>query len=89
MTMVERRKQLRIGFHDLVLRYILCLCKRPVKKKVKLYQMGEQKLERTLDIVEVMKEVRNMSLVSQIILSKYQKALIPYFHCHLIENTLS
>jgi len=49
-----------------------------------IYKKGVERMEHEFDITEIAKELRNVSIVCGLSLSKYQKALLPYFKKHLI-----
>ena len=44
-------------------------------------------MQESFDIVKIFDQLKNSSLLSDLTLSKYQKAMIPYFKSHLVSFT--
>jgi len=54
--------------------------------KDRLFKIGVQKLEKEFEITTIMKKIRQVSLLSQIFLSKYQLKLTPYFPKNVLKE---
>ncbi|CDW90594.1 UNKNOWN [Stylonychia lemnae] len=56
-----------------------------VINQLKLFKQGKSKLESEFDISKIILKLRNLELLSQIMISKYQRTIIPY----MSENILN
>jgi len=55
-------------------------------KKYKLYNVGVEALNKQFDIIQLVKKIRILNLMSSTFIFKYQKFLLPYFKRNLIEE---
>jgi len=55
-------------------------------KKYKLYNVGVEALNKQFDIIQLVKKIRILNLMSSTSIFKYQKFLLPYFKRNLIEE---
>jgi len=62
-----------------------CLCLKRSHKD-RLFKLGVQKLEKEFEITKMVKKIRQVSLLSQIFLSKYQLKLTPYFPKNILKE---
>lgn len=58
-------------------------------KRQLLYQRGNEKLERELDVINLMKATRQLRLMSQFLLSKEERTLLKFQRKNVIETTSS
>lgn len=58
-------------------------------KRHLLFQRGKQKLDRELDVVNLLKATRQLKLMSQFILTKEQRTLLKFQRRNVIESTSS
>ncbi len=49
-----------------------------------LYANGLEKINKELDIRYIVKELRTMKFISQIVLTKYQRFMLPHFKANLL-----
>ena len=52
--------------------------------KNSLYVEGRRKIDKELDIRHVVKELRTLKFIANILLMKYQRQMIPYFKGNLL-----
>ncbi|CDW85465.1 UNKNOWN [Stylonychia lemnae] len=64
-------------------------CCRPRSKEHKMYMIGKQKIEKQLDISNLIKELRVLKLVSNVYLNKHQRKLVPFFKKNMLSQKLS
>lgn len=66
------------------------LCRRSMKQSNiyarQLYKNGIDKIHKELDVRHITKELRAMKFISNILLKKYQREMLPYFKAHLLTN---
>lgn len=54
------------------------------QKEKELYDQGLEKIEKELDIRNVAQKLRTLNFIAQVLLTKSQRRMIPYFKEHLI-----
>jgi hypothetical protein len=54
-----------------------------------LYSKGNEKLERELDVINIIKQIRQLRLMSQFLLTKEQRMLLKFQRKNVIETTSS
>jgi hypothetical protein len=54
-----------------------------------LYKRGNEKLEREMDIINIIKQIRQLRLMSQFLLTKEQRTLLKFQRKNVIEATSS
>lgn len=79
------RTRLQYGYREIMHYLIKCRCLRMNRanasdydKRHLLYQRGKQKLDRELDVVNLLKATRQLKLMSQFILTKEQRMLLKF-----------
>ena len=88
LTFVLLRARLIYGYTE-ILHYIFrCVCfrKRPkhlseeptLHRRHHIYHRGNQKLERELDIINIVKSIRQLRLMAQILLSPSERMLLKF-----------
>lgn len=81
---ISKRKRLKYGYRDLV-SYVLCcvICRRKksLKKRLKkhvLVEKGRKKLAKELDAVTIVKSIRQLKLLTKILMNNQQKLLLGF-----------
>ena len=52
--------------------------------KERLYKLGVKKIEEEFDIRNINKDLRTLKFISHVLLTKYQRKLIPHFRENLL-----
>ncbi len=66
--------------------FVCCKSRRNLTIQDKLYLKGREKLVKLFDIVNMMKSIRKIELISQIVLSKHQMQLLPYLKHNILDE---
>eukprot|EP00347_Sterkiella_histriomuscorum_P016521 403352870 len=89
---IFNRKPFKYGIFELInykVKAILKICKlsrkrmRTIKKQL-LYQDGVSKLQQEFDMIKMIKQMKKVKLLTNILLSQQQKSLLPYFKQNLL-----
>lgn len=84
------RKRFFYSFKDILESFFKCLCFRSTKQKQHyLYDKGERKLISELDVVQLLRTIRQTKLLTQVILNQRQKMLLKFQRKNLIETSSS
>ncbi|CDW76139.1 UNKNOWN [Stylonychia lemnae] len=68
--------------------FFLCnLKKKNQRLRKQLFDHGEEKIRSSLDVVKIIKNMRELKMVSHLILLKFQRSLLPYLQKYLIESS--
>jgi hypothetical protein len=96
---LKRRTRLAYGYTEILHFLLRCRCfgglnKRKVSHHGKdgqhlLYERGNLKLKRELDIINIIKQIRQLRLMSQFLLTKEQRMLLKFQRKNVIEMTSS
>ena len=65
-------------------RHFSCCTSQRLKKELKKYEIGKEKVAKTMDLIKVLREIRKIRIMQEIVMKKYQRALIPYFSQNMI-----
>jgi hypothetical protein len=68
-------------------RKYVCCCLRVSKLKQRqrgLYEKALRKIDHELDIRHISRELQTLRFITKILLTKYQRLMIPYFKQHLL-----
>lgn len=86
------RTRLNYGYKEIFHYILYCRCfglkkESPsiIEKRQVLYQKGNHKLERELDIINIIKGVRQLRLMSQFLLTKEERTLLKFQRKNVIE----
>ncbi|TNV83771.1 hypothetical protein FGO68_gene3547 [Halteria grandinella] len=91
------RTRLQYGYQEIFHYLFYCRClgtKRgtdtsPLDKRQVLYARGNEKLERELDVINLIKATRQLRLMSQFLLTKEERTLLKFQRKNVIETTSS
>ncbi|CDW87176.1 UNKNOWN [Stylonychia lemnae] len=64
-----------------------CCCKRRRYQK-ELYELGKDVIEKQLDVQTIIQDLRSFKMINNVLLSKFQRQLIPYFKRYLLTQKL-
>ena len=56
------------------------------KKNYLKYMKGVSKLNKSFEVTTILKQLRKTQLMTQVVLAKYQRTLIPYFRQYMITD---
>jgi hypothetical protein len=93
-----QRTRLSYGYTEIL--HYLCKCKCLIHSKKKknlsflekqhlLYQKGNEKLEQELDVVNLVKSIRQLRLMAQVLLGPSERMLLKFQRQNMIEETSS
>jgi hypothetical protein len=87
------RKRFNYGIKDLIEYIWKCLCLRrnlrSLKKKHRLFEKCEEKLDKELDVVHILKIGRQFKILSQILLDQRQKVMARFQRRYLVDTSSS
>jgi len=65
----------------------ICCCLKKTRRELRnneLYKKALKKIDNELDIRHISKELRTLKFISNVMLTKYQRYMIPFFKQHLL-----
>ncbi|CDW87114.1 UNKNOWN [Stylonychia lemnae] len=69
------------------LKFLFCCCrKRYQSYQFELFEFGKSKIERQFDISIILRDMRSFKMANNLVLSKFQRQLIPYFKKSLLNQ---
>jgi hypothetical protein len=87
------RKRFIYGINDLIEYILKCLClRRTLKhhlKKHQLFEKCEEKLDRELDVIHILKIGRQFKILSQILLDQRQKVMTRFQRRYMVDTSSS
>ena len=98
---IINRKRFKYTFRDIINYIFRCICFRSKQrlrsnmrqdqsfKKQYIFQKGTKKLSQELDVLNLLKSIRQIKLLTQVILSQKQKLLLRFQRKNLIESSSS
>ena len=91
-TQIARRKKVIYTLSDQLVHSIMsscfCCCRRSTKHLIKrnLYEKALSKIENELDIRHINNELRSLKFVANILLTKQQRKMIPFFRDNIVSG---
>eukprot|EP00347_Sterkiella_histriomuscorum_P011204 403373351 len=77
------------GFRDFIRTYFCCcMNNRRVRLRKQLYSLAKEKIQKQLDISNIIKQMKVLKLVQRVYLSRYQRKLVPFFKKNMLSNKL-
>jgi hypothetical protein len=85
------RRRFSYNWRDVFTYVLRCLCIRKTHTRDHhfLYQKGEKKLSKELDVISLLKSLRQIKLLTQVTLSQKQKFMLKFQRKNLIETSSS
>ena len=87
---IMNRKKLGYGLFGVIKFKLFCCCKKSIPQELQmmdsLYQQGMKKIDKELDIRNITKQLRTLKFVTDVLLTKYQRFMIPHCKEHIINQ---
>eukprot|EP00347_Sterkiella_histriomuscorum_P010830 403374764 len=93
IRLLQSRKPFQYMFKDGMrdfIRTYLCCCRNNsrIRLRKQLYEVAKGKIEKQLDIANIIKQMQVLKLVSRVYLNRYQRKLVPFFKKNMLSNKL-